>query len=743
MNDSSRHALLPAVFLGDEDLFEQLEQSILTRASLFDPWVAELPAADNETGDATDTAPDGPRHPPPRHPPYPTPWSNLLFGSLSQTSADSATQTLSDTLAGPLPLPPLYDLLAISFSHLPYLAPSHLALVPNRFPLGATLSAMATDHQTAPSLAHDAPLPWQKEFFRILDVLHDSNQPTKKNRKKKNRSRSPASYFLQHLVDSLTCRSLLAIDINILTAGDERARLGRWRQRLLTLLTKRLQHYKKSIWRGYNIYDHVATLHRLIALDLYHHQAGGDNHNGPSRDSWLRRKKIDYHLLELSEPPNRRVLATSPFLLLLNLSALIHWLSNQPVMTAPLADAPIPYGWVLAKQWRKALTPLGRDRDRQQLFDHYPVYGEVLKKIDEQLRQRQPYLYRWLNKKINPAANNSKTDKEDEAANHGLHPGYMLMGARPWSVAMLTQQPTSPKKIFLQRHPPSLILPWQKPLTAIGAFDLSLKKNSWYESGVWLPLPQNPQWGSGDIFSFIGHGDDSHAMRFFYIDNMMRVNIGHLAAPRLLCQKFLLPDGELLAVKKIYRRTKGQRLMVERRLFLPDETGNNPSPAMGDAPANNITDGHQSPNNPTNKIALSAMERITAAGGIDFFCLLPLSPDVRAFGKSNSTIIDMERHWHKKIMPTNRDNAARLVKPLVPMSTGEERIEEKINRLQEIFLQSKHNQGGRFVANGARLSLIKGWQLTPSGVRPCQVIMLSGQTLPGETLINWRLERLS
>ncbi|MGI9461073.1 MAG: hypothetical protein ACR2NY_00650 [Alphaproteobacteria bacterium] len=668
-------AIAPAVFLGNESLFEKLERVILTPDNLF---------------------------------------GDLGLGGVDNPHHDKMVD---------FPLPSFYDFLNLSLSHLPYLSPQHLAILPQRYPLDMTdMSAQKKYHL----------LPCQD---KMVDMIL-SHQPA-------------VDRLVITILAGLILRSIVAIDITTIDDNAARADVGKWRQQaidhLMPIMQKKipLPFFKKT----YEIY-HLTALHQAFALthlDIFYRaeqQRKMVRKKSPAELPvvfWLRSKKIHYHLLELLDlATDRRMPMASPFLMLLNLASLTHWLLNS-------ADA--TYEKIISQSlqnWRYSLQMAMDKKLYYQLRDHYPIYREVLERIDDQLRSIKITMPKIPPKHVR------------------LSHVPLMLSDRQFILSMVGHDKIKkPTQMVMKKSLP-MILPWQKwryhhNLDAVGGqkhqninnhlmmnFDVVFKKKSFIESGVWLPSQPAKAGAMGQVVekmlkpllwkkwfdnkNFYYFGND---IQFYEIDSALKGG-WHFAS----CQKFLLPNGKMLVGKKFFDGGKNlekklgalagdkkyQRLMVERRIFMPKPT--------------------------SGKVSIKVMETIIAPGGMDFFLLLPLSPAVKAFGKSDSHISDLEQHWQRSLKNHDKDNikgnkqnmGGVIIEPLIFSEHPDKKLESKMTSLQEVFLQSSDKSGGRLLARGATLSLTKGFFLNNFIKEPCQVMMLSGQTAPGKTIIYWRLE---
>ncbi|MDI9313578.1 MAG: hypothetical protein QM529_02730 [Hydrotalea sp.] len=770
-------AIAPAVFLGSDTLFEQLERVVLTPDNLFDAPLDNLFAGD------------------------------VLDKFIKKTAApDNGAQ---------FPLPSFYDFLTLSLSHLPYLAPQQLVALPQRFPLPPITQDKATSRNNKKKYHL---LPFQESLITRWLTPHPA-----------------VNKFLIIMMAGLIIRAFTAIDPKSIIDAKPRAAVTQWRRQAIEQLRRVVQqriampHQYLLFGRAHQIY-HLTALHQQLALtnlDNYDRieeslAASHGRKLSPQKiknllphrlpgSFWLQKKRIHYHLLELQTLPRQLCLPLpSPFLTLVNLASLTHWLINDT------GEVPEQIVQDTIDDWRQELLTAIDEKNQTRLYDHYPVYGEVLEKIDGQLKSIKTIK---IKKSKAGAPNSPPRDKTNN--DKTIHPLTLkdnrfilsLAGANAIKHKKeITHNPLNLITYFLgffttPPSPSSYILPWQKSAfalpTIIGGkqalasnisnhlmmtFDVIFKKKSFIESGVWLsPEPHKKRlsallallpkigaknWTSNLAKNILRKPRPSH----YYIDNSLQLGGSPLAQPTsqatgqptarptlqrttasasyllprrmtlrnltnpinplnpgawryIRCQKFLLPAGDMLYSKKILnlpRRHGNRTISIERQLFMPRHNRD----------ADSSYGGEKKP-----QIYLKAQEKIIAPGGIDFMLLLPLSPSIKAFGRSDSLIHELEQHWQRPMKKNDlRPHGGGIIEPLIPHDNPDDNLKDKIESLQEVFLQSPDKPGGRLVSRGATLSLTKGVFLNDFMEEPCQVIMLSGQTTPGETIINWVLE---
>ena len=689
-------AIAPAVFMGSDSLFEQLERIILTPDNLFDNMAP--PGADG---------------------------SFLASSSFEQSSSQ-------------FPLPSFYDFLTLTLSHLPYLGPQYLVALPHRFPLGPLLDKNSKKKYHL--------LPFQQQLAeRFLTPQATVNE------------------FLIVLLAGIIIRALTAIDTQSIINPTDRAPIVAWRQQAVDQLRPLVCRRLRPRWfgRGDQLY-HLTALHQQFArinLDVYDRAEQSSRptstgkkiknilrHELPGK-FWLQNKKIHYHLLELQTLPARLSLPLpSPFLTMINLASLTHWLINGTI------DKPEDIVQEAITSWRQELTNALDKKNQTRLYDHYPVCDEVLEKIDSQLKSVRP-----LGIKLFKSPVKNSPPRGGNVRPLALRDSYFLL-----SMVGQNNRTHKPRGLFASLgRAPLLLLPWQKSSLGASAgvsttkanlhnarqhlimtFDVMFKKKYFIESGAWLAPEPNKKKSLPLLAHLPKIGQKKHQPSHYYTDNSLQLLGGGSVPQKKLtdsmawhyvsCQKILLPTGDMLRSKKqlnLGRHHGDKTIVIERQFFMPHDKLTN----------GGNHDGEKKP-----RVYVKALEKIIAPGGIDFLLLLPLSPTIKAFGKSDSHIRELEQHWAGAIKQPSQDALGGVViEPLIPSENQKDSLVNKMESLQEIFLQSPDKLGGRLVARGATLSLTKGVFLNNFMEEPCQVIMLSGQTMPGETIINWVLELIA
>ncbi len=717
--------IAPAVFLGNDILFEKLERVILTPDNLFDIGFAA----------EKNTNPNPQRHL----------WGNPRAkhggkDSNQQEKPDPKPDREEEAIY--FPLVSFYDFLNITLSYLPYLSPQHLAALPQRLALGygadipgakkttSKKDSKGHGHSHGHSIAGFLP-------FQVATVKQMLGGGFIFNK--------AMDKLLITILASLTLRGLIAMDLTGITDKKAQEEVAAWRTAAMAQIIPMIKRniflswyqtgFVKSFIKSLSVIKlfgkgnaerqiyHLTCLHQEFALanlDLYYRveqQKGAHKKifsSALSGKSWLRTKTIHYHLLELYDmAANQDLVVHSPFLTLLNLTSLTHWLLNG---TDEQPEEIVQHS---IKQWRHELSTSINKKSQDNLFDHYPVYRQVLDRVDDQLRS------------LSLLGGKKKSEVSPDDAIPSKLPICLTDNNLILSMVGRDRQKKRPSK-------PSYFLPWQrreenkkeKPwqvdksdLTSgdlMMTFDLVFKKKTFIESGVWL-LPDSSGGGLLDhLLAWRPFHNLVEKKQYHYLGNGLKLATGRAGYWRNgACQKFLLPGGDMIIAKKKFINKDKKSWEVERKIFMPRAK--------------------------KSKVYVEVIEKIVAPGGIDFFFLLPLSPDIKAFGKSDSHIKELEEHWQRAIKKHTADNNGQgatsgVIEPLIPHENPDAKLLNKIHSLQEIFLQSSDKPSGRLVAQGATLSLTRGFFLNDFMPEPCQVILLSGQTVPGETKISWILE---